>query len=104
MKYWRKPLDLENIKASRGKVVIIEDRCKGCGFCVEYCPRDVLCMSQAFNVKGYHTPAVINESKCVNCHFCEALCPEFAIYSIEANEMMENKPGRARGKDKQGKT
>jgi 2-oxoglutarate ferredoxin oxidoreductase subunit delta len=100
MKYWRKPLDLENIKASRGKVIIIEDRCKGCGFCVEYCPRDVLSMSPAFNIKGYHTPAVIDESKCVNCHFCEALCPEFAIYSIEADEMTEDKPGRARGKDK----
>ena len=100
MKYWRKPLDLENIKASRGKVIIIEDRCKGCGFCVEYCPRDVLSMSTAFNAKGYHTPAVIDESNCVNCHFCEALCPEFAIYSIEADEMTEDKSRRARGKDK----
>jgi 2-oxoglutarate ferredoxin oxidoreductase subunit delta len=84
MKYWRKPLDLESIRASGGKVIIIEDRCKGCGFCVEYCPRDVLRMSSAFNAKGYHTPTVLSESKCVNCHFCEDLCPEFAIYSIEA--------------------
>ncbi|MEI8173146.1 MAG: ferredoxin family protein [Deltaproteobacteria bacterium] len=83
MKYWRKPLDLESIKASMGRVIIIEDRCKGCGFCVEYCPRDVLRMSSMFNAKGYYTPAVINASKCVNCHFCEDLCPEFAIYSIE---------------------
>jgi 2-oxoglutarate ferredoxin oxidoreductase subunit delta len=83
MKYWRKPLDLESIRASGGRVIIIEDRCKGCGFCVEYCPRDVLRMSSMFNAKGYYTPAVINASKCVNCHFCEDLCPEFAIYSIE---------------------
>lgn len=84
MKYWRKPLDLERIKKSRGKVVLIEDRCKGCGFCVEYCPRDVLGMSSTFNKKGYNIPAVIHESECVNCHFCEVLCPDFAIYSIEA--------------------
>jgi 2-oxoglutarate ferredoxin oxidoreductase subunit delta len=89
MKYWRKPLDLENIKASRGRVIIIKERCKGCGFCIEYCPRDVLAMSSAFNEKGYHTPEVINGSKCVNCHFCEALCPDFAIYSIEATEPIE---------------
>ena len=86
MKYWRKPLDLANIKAARGKVVIIKDRCKGCGFCIEYCPRGVLRRSSAFNAKGYHTPEVFNESGCVNCHFCEALCPEFAIYSIDITE------------------
>ena len=100
MKYWRKPLDLENIKASRGRVIIIEERCKGCGFCIEYCPRDVLVISSAFNEKGYHAPAVIDESKCVNCHFCEALCPEFAIYSIEAHETAEDKPCKQHGKNK----
>ena len=46
MKYWRKPLDYEDIKIPRGKVSIIEDRCKGCSFCAEYCPRDVLEMSE----------------------------------------------------------
>ena len=100
MKYWRKPLDLESIKASRGKVIIVEDRCKGCGFCVAYCPRDVLAMSQTFNAKGYHTPAVIDESKCVNCHFCEALCPEFGIFSIEAAETAQDKTVRSRRKTK----
>ena len=99
MKYWRKPLDLERIKASRGKVIIIEDRCKGCEFCVAYCPRDVLAMSQNFNVRGYHTPAVIDESKCVNCHFCEALCPEFAIYSIEATDVAKDEAARSRRKN-----
>jgi len=98
MKYWRKPLDLENIKASRGRVIIIEERCKGCGFCIEYCPRDVLAMSSAFNEKGYHTPEVIDGSKCVNCHFCETLCPEFAIYSIDACETEEVQPVRKQEK------
>jgi 2-oxoglutarate ferredoxin oxidoreductase subunit delta len=98
MKYWRKPLDLENIKASRGRVIIIEERCKGCRFCIEYCPRDVLAMSSAFNEKGYHTPEVIDGSKCVNCHFCETLCPEFAIYSIDACETEEVQPVRKQEK------
>ena len=100
MKYWRKPLDLESIRASRGKVIIIEERCKGCGFCVAYCPRDVLAMSQAFNAKGYHTPAIIDESKCVNCHFCEALCPEFAIFSMETTEAAQGQGARSRKKNK----
>jgi 2-oxoglutarate ferredoxin oxidoreductase subunit delta len=56
MRYWRKPLDLDQIKVPHGDVVIIDDRCKGCGFCVEYCPKDVLVMSERFNAKGYHPP------------------------------------------------
>ncbi len=85
MKYWRTPLDVNQINATRGKVVIIVDRCKGCEFCVEFCPRGVLRMSSDFNAKGYHPPEVADESRCVNCHFCEILCPEFAIFSIESS-------------------
>ncbi|MDY6968148.1 MAG: 4Fe-4S binding protein [Spirochaetota bacterium] len=84
MKYWRTPLDQETIEVSKGEVVIIEERCKGCEFCVEYCPRDVLQMSSLFNIKGYHYPEVVDDTKCVNCHFCEVICPEFSIFSIEA--------------------
>ena len=83
-KYWRKPLDYEDIKVPKGSVFIIEDRCKGCSFCVEYCPRDVLEMSEHFNKKGYHPPHVKNPDDCVNCNFCEVICPEFAIYVEES--------------------
>lgn len=93
MKYWREPLDRETIQAPRGKVVVIEGRCKGCELCIEYCPRDVLAMSKAFNLKGYHFPEVGDQDHCVNCHFCEALCPEFAIFSIEEEASTLARPG-----------
>ena len=83
MKYWRKPLDLDKIEIPRGEVRIIVDRCKGCGFCVEYCPKDVLEMSDEFNIKGYHPPKVVKEGECVNCNLCEMICPEFAIFSVD---------------------
>lgn len=86
MKYWRKPLDLGRVKAVKGKVVVIKERCKGCEFCVQYCPRGVLKMSEAFNVKGYHYPEDVEPELCVNCHFCEALCPEFAIFSTSEED------------------
>ncbi|OPX18191.1 4Fe-4S ferredoxin [candidate division WOR-3 bacterium 4484_100] len=80
MIFERKPLDIDKIKVTSGEVHIIKDRCKGCGFCIEYCPRDVLELSEEFNIKGYHPPRVKNPDNCVECHLCEMLCPEFAIY------------------------
>lgn len=84
MKYWRVPLDAAQIEVSRGIVHIIADRCKGCGYCIVFCPRDVLEVSTQFNAKGYHPPAVKKPDECVNCHYCEIICPDFAIFSVEA--------------------
>lgn len=83
MKFWRIPLDAERIQVSKGIVHILEERCKGCGFCIEFCPRDVLEMARHYNVKGYHPPRVKKPEDCVNCHYCETICPDFAIYSVE---------------------
>ncbi|MFQ6618872.1 MAG: ferredoxin family protein [Fidelibacterota bacterium] len=86
MKFWRTPLDIETIKIPKGEIHIVKDRCKGCGFCVTYCPKDVLGLSEEFNKKGYHPPKVVKENTCVNCKLCELICPEFAIYSILMEE------------------
>jgi len=86
MKHWRAPYDKSEIKVPQGEIHIIKDRCKGCGFCVEYCPKDVLEMSEEYNAKGYHPPQVKNPDQCVNCGLCGMLCPEFAIWSILKEE------------------
>ncbi len=87
-KYWRKPLNLHEFKIPLGEIHILKSRCKGCGFCVEYCPKNVLEMSEEFNSKGYHPPKVINKLDCVNCGLCEMLCPEFAIWSTLKEEVI----------------
>jgi 2-oxoglutarate ferredoxin oxidoreductase subunit delta len=84
MNFWRVPLDGNTIQVSRGIVTVFEDRCKGCGYCIAFCPRNVLNLSSRFNAKGYHPPEVTRPDDCVNCRFCEIICPEFAIYSTEA--------------------
>ena len=80
MKLWREPFDSDSLELPRGEVTIIKERCKGCGFCVDYCPRDVLELSDEFNAKGYHPPYVKRSTLCVNCDLCEMICPEFAIF------------------------
>jgi len=86
MKYWRQPLDFDKVKIPHGTVHIIEERCKGCGFCVEYCPKGVLVLSARFNKKGYHPPEALKEGECVNCNLCEMICPDFAIFSVDAGD------------------
>jgi 2-oxoglutarate ferredoxin oxidoreductase subunit delta len=90
--YWRKPFDADEIESPHGVVFIIKDRCKGCGFCVEFCPRHVLALSQEFNKKGYHPPEVVAPDRCVNCDLCERICPEFAIYCVNQEEILELAP------------
>jgi 2-oxoglutarate ferredoxin oxidoreductase subunit delta len=89
MKYWRKPLDFDQVTIPHGEVHIVKDRCKGCAFCVEYCPKDVLVMSEEFNVKGYHPPKVVKSGECVNCNLCEMICPDYAIF---CSELPDDKP------------
>jgi 2-oxoglutarate ferredoxin oxidoreductase subunit delta len=83
MSYWRMPLDAEAQEVIIGKVNILDYRCKGCNYCIEFCPRDVLEESKEFNEKGYYPPVVKEEGKCINCNFCETVCPEFAIFVTE---------------------
>ncbi len=86
-----------NLKAKKGEIHINKDRCKGCAFCVEYCPHDVLEMSEEFNVKGYHPPYIKDEDKCMYCQLCETICPEFALFVTlkdeeEEGEKSQNRP------------
>jgi len=83
VKTWRKPLDSDKIKPPKGEVHIIMNRCKGCGYCIEFCPRDVLDTAKELNERGVHPPKVIEENKCTLCGFCTAICPDFAIFTKE---------------------
>jgi 2-oxoglutarate ferredoxin oxidoreductase subunit delta len=69
--------------AAKGRVSIIVERCKSCGFCVEFCPTKVLALSSAFNSKGYHPPHVVAAEKCSGCDLCGMYCPDFAIYATK---------------------
>ncbi|UCH36945.1 MAG: 4Fe-4S binding protein [Candidatus Bathyarchaeota archaeon] len=68
------------------KINLIDNRCKECGFCIEFCPKDVLGFADKPNTKGYHPPIVKNQENCILCARCEFICPELAIFLCKPEE------------------
>jgi 2-oxoglutarate ferredoxin oxidoreductase subunit delta len=66
----------------RGIIFIDWDRCKGCGYCIDFCPPKVLAFSDQYNSHGYHPPVLLDEVKCTGCDLCGLYCPDFAVYGI----------------------
>ncbi|MBD3213114.1 MAG: 4Fe-4S dicluster domain-containing protein [Candidatus Lokiarchaeota archaeon] len=71
------------------KIKIKEEYCKGCGFCVEICPKNILKQNSKSNLKGYILPEVIDREECIFCKKCELICPEIAISIIREEENNE---------------
>ncbi|MBN2461218.1 MAG: 4Fe-4S binding protein [Candidatus Cloacimonetes bacterium] len=82
MKYWDNPFGKEKPRLVQGEIIIVKDRCKGCSFCVEFCPNDVLELSTEFNIKGYHPPQVVDINRCAFDGLCERICPDSAIFIV----------------------
>ena len=81
----RTPMNLQETKKPEGKIHIIIERCKECGYCWEYCPEEVLEESEEINSRGYHYPQVKvdKDDACVDCGMCTEICPDLAIYTEE---------------------
>ena len=82
---------------AKGEVSIVVERCKACGFCIEFCPTKVLAFSASFNAKGYHPPQVVAPEKCSGCDLCGMYCPDFAIHGHKAKAAVSAKAGADTG-------
>ena len=51
---------------------VVNDKCNGCGTCVNICPMDVFSLENGKAV-------VKNPSACIGCHACDNQCPMDAI-------------------------
>jgi 2-oxoglutarate ferredoxin oxidoreductase subunit delta len=62
------------------RVIIDIDTCKGCGLCVDACPKKILTLDQKkINKKGYHPSSCTDMSQCIGCAFCAVMCPDVCI-------------------------
>lgn len=57
------------------KVKIDINRCKGCGYCVDECPRKAISFTGNISEKGYNTIA-IDDELCIACGSCYRVCPD----------------------------
>ncbi len=73
------------------RVVIDAVRCKGCGLCVKFCPRDNLQLVEAMSSRGTHQAEACSEDGCTGCKLCALMCPEaaIAIYRRAAREVQQ---------------
>ncbi len=86
-------------KNKNGSVCVITERCKGCEFCIDFCPTGALEQSDDTTEKGYHPPEM--GKGCVLCGKCENVCPEFAIFLKEAEEQKKDESEEEK-KDERG--
>ncbi len=56
------------------KLKLITARCKGCGVCVNFCPKKVLAISEVEKCEAVHPEL------CIGCGQCELRCPDYAIF------------------------
>lgn len=68
------------------KIIIDSELCKGCGLCLEVCPKKCIRISADSNKRGYY-PARFNGQDCVGCLACALICPE-AVIEVQKSQSM----------------
>jgi 2-oxoglutarate ferredoxin oxidoreductase subunit delta len=61
------------------RTVFREERCKGCGLCIEACPKKILVFANHLNASGYNTVSNKDQAQCVGCAMCARTCPDVVI-------------------------
>ena len=64
-----------------GRIVVDARVCKGCGYCINFCPKKVIHFGETRNSSGYGNRVAeqIGGADCVACKTCAIVCPDSAI-------------------------
>lgn len=64
-------------------VIFNRELCKGCGLCIEVCPKKILEISDDLNSKGFKPAQKREDGECIGCAFCATICPDVAIKVVK---------------------
>lgn len=64
---------------SKKKVLIDEQRCKGCQICIVQCKKGVLTLGNKINKLGYRSVIASKLDDCTACGICAEMCPDVVI-------------------------
>ncbi|MEH0022961.1 MAG: 4Fe-4S dicluster domain-containing protein [Desulfobacter sp.] len=63
--------------------IIDSERCKGCGLCINVCPKNVLEITDKVNAKGHFPAFQARPEDCIHCTLCCVMCPDVAISIVD---------------------
>jgi len=78
-------------KRKRPEVVLLPELCKGCGRCIEACPKHGISMGTEINQASGFVPVSIDYDVCNHCGLCVAACPEPHGLNTEGYELEDPK-------------
>ena len=62
------------------KLTFNTDFCKGCGLCLDACPKNLIRLApDKINSKGHHPAEITKQEDCIGCAFCAMMCPDCVI-------------------------
>jgi len=75
-----------SLLSERRRVKLAKSLCKGCGYCVEFCPRKVFEGSGEDSERGVSLPRIARPMACTLCGLCTRLCPDLALTMTEEED------------------
>ncbi|MBN1228106.1 MAG: 4Fe-4S binding protein [Deltaproteobacteria bacterium] len=82
-------------RSVNSEIVIDENLCWGCGYCVSFCPKNCLEMTgNRINKMGYTIPVATSPENCNFCGNCVEMCPHWAIeiyHSVDVTKKNKNR-------------
>ena len=61
------------------KIIINQDKCKGCFLCVSFCPKGLIKRSGKLNKRGLSYVEFDIRGECIGCRQCAVICPDCCI-------------------------
>ncbi|MBN1460517.1 MAG: 4Fe-4S binding protein [Armatimonadetes bacterium] len=73
--------EVAGVSKTRPRITVEVDEtiCKGCGLCVDFCPRQAMGFAVHINARGFHPAQLQHPDKCTGCAQCAVMCPDACI-------------------------